>query len=63
MAGMHRERIELLERRFDTIEEGMARIPKIERILERMQQGSPKKRKTDSSAEESADSNGSLLDI
>lgn len=63
MAGSHRDRIERLEAKFETLETGVAKIDRIERKLERVLRQLPTRPGTSSSSDESDASDTSSDDI
>lgn len=63
MAGTHRERIVLLEKRFDVVEKGIAKIAKIDGVLEKMQRRSSGRGSHDSSSKEESGSGESSDDL
>lgn len=57
--GTHGERIELIERRFETMEAGMARMEKMEQMLEKLLQEKTKLKEAGSLSNELSESDGS----
>lgn len=65
MAGnkTHRERIERLEAQFETIERGITRVNRLERMMERWLRRHPRMGSDESSVDETSESSESFDDL
>lgn len=63
MVGTHKERIEELQAKFDALGDGMAKINRMEKMMERILRKKGKKATSNTSSVGSEDSGGSSDDI